>query len=334
MSRRPTKNKTNIKRLKDVPNHDAWVFFECLKCSTINHINVEKNLLHPDDAYQNASWKCRNCGFLHNKNSDLPETNNKGKKLPFKDWGKKITSSESIATQRFWKSFFTVATENREVYWKQCNVCGRILPAHTFSGHKKWGPLEKQMECRNCKSVINANLNPKRTKEQLHESSVKRRIADLLPEGENEKSNYKDLFKRFNSKCFKTGKKLDINDRDSWRVDHILPSKYLYPLTITNTALLSKDANANKSDRWPSKYFTNNELKKLSSITGANLSLISRKTPIINSKINVDKCVSRMLTVRSKTDISKRIDDLKKLLENNELVDKLSKRNRQILGLD
>ena len=61
-----------------------------------------------------------------------------------------------------------------EAYWKQCNTCGRILPGRAFSGHAGWGPLEKQMECRSCKAVINTNLNPKRTKEQLHESSARR----------------------------------------------------------------------------------------------------------------------------------------------------------------
>lgn len=334
MPRRATKNRTNIRRLTGIPYHDAWVSFACLKCSNRNYINIGKTLLHPDEAYQEASWKCENCGFIHSKNSDLPEKDHRGKNLPFKSWGKKVSLSNSVATQRFWKSFFTTATESRESYWKQCNTCGRILPSSSFSGHKKWGPLEKQMECRSCKSVINADLNPKRTKEQLHESSVKRRIADLLLEGENEKISFADLFKRFGSQCFKTGKRLDINDRDSWRIDHVLPSRYLYPLTTTNAALLSREANDNKSDQWPSKFYTNNELKDLASITGANLSLISRKEPIVNTKINVDKCVTRMLNVRSKTDLNKRIDGLKKLLTDNNLIDRLSRRNKQILGFD
>ncbi len=92
------------------------------------------------------------------------------------------------------------------------------------------------MECRSCKSVINADLNPKRTKEQLHESSVRRRIADLLLEGENERIDFKELFDRFGNRCFKTGKMLNINDRGSWAIDHILPSRFLYPLRKNNAA--------------------------------------------------------------------------------------------------
>ena len=100
------------------------------------------------------------------------------------------------------------------------------MPFAAFSKHSGWGPLERQMECRSCKGAINAVLNPKRTKEQLHEASVSRRIADLLLEGENETINIVDLFKRFGSRCFKTKQRLDIKKRDTWAIDHILPSRW------------------------------------------------------------------------------------------------------------
>ena len=332
MSRRKTKNVTNIKRLAGIPFHDAWASFSCLRCSHQNYVHIGKELLTPSEAFEKAAWKCEKCGFIHSKNSDLPETAPAGNDLPFKDWGKRVTSHSSIAAQRFWKSFFAVATEYSSSYWKQCNTCGRILPASTFSGHKGWGPLEKQMECRSCKSVINAKLNPKRTKEQLHESSVKRRIADLLLKGENERINIKELFERFGSRCFKTGKPLSIANRRSWAIDHILPSRYLYPLRKDNAALLSRDANENKRDRWPSQYYTNNELKKLAELTGANLAIISSKEPVINPNIDVNRCVSRMLNVRGATDLSRRIEDLKKLLQDNDLVDRLSVENKRMLG--
>src|SRR3989344_1598583 len=105
MARRKTKNRTNIKRLPGIPYHDAWVFFACLKCSHRNFINVGKRLLSPREAYENALWKCEDCEFIHSKNSDLPEANLANKALPFKSWGKVITSHTSISAQRFWKSF-------------------------------------------------------------------------------------------------------------------------------------------------------------------------------------------------------------------------------------
>lgn len=188
------------------------------------------------------------------------------------------------------------------------------------------------MECRSCKAVINTNLNPKRTKEQLHESAAKRRTAELLLAGENERLDINDLFKRFSSKCFKTGKLLDIKQRETWAIDHVLPSRWLYPLSIKNAALLSKEANNNKRDKWPSEFYTNNELKRLACITGANLELMSNKEPVINPNIDVDACVSRMLTVRSATDISRRIKDLKKLLQDYNLVNNLSEQNKKLLG--
>lgn len=333
MARRKTINKTNIKRLPGIPPHDAWVSFTCLRCSHRNYLQIGKNLLNPIESYINALWKCQDCGFIHSRSSDLPDVDLAGKDLPFKAWGKKVTSHSSIAAQRFWKAFFTISTEYHSSYWKQCNTCGKILPAAAFSGHKGWGPLEKQMECRSCKSVINTKLNPKRTKEQLHESSVKRRIADLLLQGENERIDFVELFERFNSRCFKTGKVLDINDRRSWAIDHILPSRFLYPLQKENIALLSREANENKRDRWPSQFYSNNELKRLAMITGANLVIISSKKPIINPHVDVNKCVERMLSVRGATDLFRRIEDLKKLLRDNNLLDKLSSKNRKMLGL-
>lgn len=332
MARRKTKNKTNIARISGITVHEALASFICVRCGKLNFVNVGNKLLNPIEAYETQSWECESCGFTHSKASPLPLKDKNGKKLPFATWDKDITTEGSLAAERFWKSFFTTSTEARDAYWKQCNTCGRKLPARAFSGHSGWGPLEKQMECRSCKAVINTNLNPKRTKEQLHESSARRRTAELLLVGENDRLDIKELFKRFDNKCFKTGKILNIKNRESWAIDHILPSRWLYPLSFKNAALLSTEANNNKRDKWPSEFYSNNELKKLAIITGANLELISRKTPIVNDQIDVNACVSRMLTVRSATDITKRLKELKKLLEDYSLVQNLSKQNKRLLG--
>jgi hypothetical protein len=234
---------------------------------------------------------------------------------------------------RFWEGFFRIATENSEAYWKQCNVCGRILPFSAFSKHSGWGILERQMECRSCKGAINAVLNPKRTKQQLQESSVRRRIADLFVESENQNIDIEDLFKRFDSKCFKTGKELDINQRNTWNIDHILPSKNLYPLNVANAALLSTEANSNKRDMWPSKFYTNNELIELARITSANLELLSSPKPIMNHNIDVNNGVAKYLQVREMSDLPKRIKEIKKILEVYQLTDNLSDENKKLLGL-
>ena len=323
MARRQTVNQTGISRLSNIPFHDAWVAYKCVSCQEMNYIQVGLTLLSPNEAVENCVWACDHCGFVHAKESDLP----------FQNWEEEYLSADSTAVLRFWEGFFRIATENPEAYWKQCNVCGRILPFSAFSKHIGWGPLERQMECRSCKGAINAVLNPKRTKQQLQESSVRRRVADLFVESENMAVDIEDLFKRFDSKCFKTGEKLDINQRNTWNIDHILPSKYLYPLNAANAALLSTEANSNKRDTWPSKFYTNNELIELAKITGANLELLSSPKPIINYNINVNSGVAKYLQVREMSDLPKRIKEIKKILEVYQLTDSLSDENKKLLGL-
>jgi len=324
MSRRKTKHKTGLSRIKGIGInvHCAWVGYICINCYALNLFRISGTLLEPEDTYNSAEWKCSKCEYIHSKDSPLP----------FKEWPIEFTDPTSIKCQRFWRAFFRIATENKEAYWKQCNVCGRVLPSIAFDRHKGWGPLEKQMECRSCKGAINAYLNPKRTKQQLYESNLKRRVGDLLLDGENQPIDINNLFERFNGRCFKTGVKLNKKDRSSWEIDHILPSSLLYPLTKENAALLSREANNNKGNKWSSHFYTNTELIKLAQITGADLSLLSSKKPIINPNIDVDMCVKRYLQVREHSNLKKRIKELKKLLEDYTLIDNLSVENKKLLG--
>lgn len=323
MARRKTTNLTGLPRIEGIPIHEAWAGYNCINCKTENHVKIGLTLLTPKDAVETTEWTCRSCGFIHSQESDLP----------FEHWPEEIRLAETMVVKRFWEGFFRSATEKPSSYYKQCNTCGRILPFEDFSKHAKWGPLERQMECRSCKGAINALLNPLRTKQQLHESSVRRRIADLLVKGENEFIDIEDLFQRFGGKCFKTNIPLDINDRKSWEIDHTLPSKFLYPLKKSNATLLSKDANGNKKGQWPSEYYTNNELIDLARITGADLQLLSSKEPVINTAIDVNACVDRYLKVREESHLPKRIEELKKIISDYKLTSQLSKENRSLLGL-
>ena len=71
---------------------------------------------------------------------------------------------------------------------------------------------------------------------------------------------------------------------------------------------------------------------ELAKITGADLTLISSKAPIINTNINVNKCVERYLQVREKSHLPKRITELKKILSDYDLFSKLSAANKKLLG--
>jgi hypothetical protein len=325
MPRRKVKHRTGLPRIKGIGKkvHDVWVAYTCLNCKALNLFSIgSEKLLKPMETYSTAEWACTKCHYKHSKNSPLP----------YKDWPPEYTDPGSIKCQRFWQAFFRITTKEKEYYWKICSACGRVLPFSSFDLHSGWGLLERQMECRCCKAAINAYLNVRRTKQQLYESNVKRRVGDLLLEGENKPVNINDLFLKFEGRCFKSGVKLNKKDRKSWAIDHILPSKWLYPLTRANAALLSRESNNNKRDKWPSYFYTNNELIKLAKITGANLSLISRPQPLINPNIDVDRCVTRYLKVRETSNLNRRVKELKKLLEDYNLIGKLSKKNKTLLG--
>lgn len=323
IERRKTKNNTGILRIEGIPYNSAFIVFPCICCKSVNYINIGSQLLSPHEAYNNLELQCNNCNQIHSKNEDLP----------FQNWDREYTNSNHPATQAFWKSFFKNLTEHSSSYWKQCTCCGSILPFSHFSRHSNWGPLERQIECRACKGAINGILNSKRTPEQLHESTTRRRIADLFVIDDNEKIDQLDLFNRFEHKCFKTGVPLDIHNRNSWQIDHIMPSLYLWPLKKENAALISTEANNAKKAKWPSEFYTNSELLRLAQITGANLDLLSSPDPIINDNIDVNKGIEKYLNVRENSNLPKRIQELIKIITDYTLLDKVSINNKRMLGI-
>ena len=333
MARRKIVNSSDIKTRPGVQQNDLWIMFVCLNCGEVNVIDIGEKLLTPEQAYKSQKWECRKCHYIHSKDSDLPENWQKF-------WDSQLLSGMSLTAQRFWQAFFRNATDDPEHYWKQCKICGRVLPATDFAKHSgptsQWSELHKQRECKACKAAINAMLNKKRTSEQLREASAKRRLGDLLArtgiDEDDSKLDIAEIFRRFDSKCFKTGKPLDINDRQSWHIDHILPSRYWYPLTMDNACLLSSDANESKNDTWPSQFYTPQELVRLSEITGAPLKLLTSPEPVYNTDVDANLMVDKYLDIRNTTDLSKRVNELRKMIESNGLIDKLTEKNKHRLG--
>jgi hypothetical protein len=77
------------------------------------------------------------------------------------------------------------------------------------------------------------------------------------------------VLKRFEFKCFKCRKNLArLTDEKERPLDHTLPISYLWPLTTDNATLLCRVHNAEKSGKWPSEYYSKDELKRLSLLTG------------------------------------------------------------------
>lgn len=325
MARRKTVNRNGISRIQiEGSFKDAYVSYVCVQCGKPNFVNIGRELISPEDL-DDCIWVCDHCGFIHSIDSPLPSA--------WEHWQPEYLEDDTPTAIAFWTAFLRQSTLHPEYYWKKCNVCGRILPWADFAKHTGWGPLEKQMECRSCKAAINTIGNPRRTTEQHRESSIRRRIADMFVAEENERIDIAELFERFGGKCFKTGVPLDINATDTWHIDHIMPSKYLWPLTVRNAALLSSEANENKKAMWPSQFYTPQQLVELSRITGADLEMLSSPTPIINHNIDVNKGVNRYLKVRNSNDaLPKRVAEIRKVLEAYDLVDRLDEQHKKMLG--
>lgn len=324
--RRETKNKTGFVNRKGIPSpKDAWVCFPCIKCGAMVKENVGQKLPTLNEALENCVWTCPECGYEHSFISDLPDTLDN---FPV-EW----RSADNEHCQNFWTAFFRMATKDTSAYWKYCAKCGRLLPFACFDKHKDWFPLERQQECKACKGIINQGLNDKRTREQLFEGTINRRIGDLLSATDN-KANPKEVFDLFGGCCFKTKVKLNYKDTKSWHIDHIMPAKYFWPLTKENAALLSNEANEAKSGKWPSEFYNDKELVALSKLTGAPLELISRKEPVYNMDIDVNKAVEKLFgNVRENSHLPKLIDGLKKVLIEHDLVRALTIQNQKMLGL-
>jgi len=206
-----------------------------------------------------------------------------------------------------------IETSDRLAPGKKCSQCGRSLPIDpnreaklkarkseciAFHGHAK-KRTGYQNECIACKTIrINASLNNKRTKDQLHESSViSRERAKLL--GKNMVLNkfkkvgggFKSyIWDKFNKSCFKCKKVLLL---ENCFIDHTRPFSYLWPLDEHATCLCEVCNNA-KKDAFPVDFYNEQELSELSVITGLSLDLLRKRDMNIVAleKVidNLDEC--------------------------------------------
>lgn len=152
--------------------------------------------------------------------------------------------------------------------WKFCRVCEQLQPLQNFDVHRRTRS-GRQYECKSCKRIINAELNPKRTRDQHREASERRRLYGTLA-GESRVAE-KEVYERFGRRCFNCGSELALG---TGRLDHTLPARYLWPLSLGPT-LLCADCNGAKAERWPSEFYMRDpetvdraKLQQLSYLTG------------------------------------------------------------------
>jgi hypothetical protein len=180
-------------------------------------------------------------------------------------------------------------SHGRTIGLKKCSYCQRLLPVDpdrigTLSFHKHNAKkTNHQNECRSCKKWrINNNFNPKRTVDQLNESSLitrERKIflrePQILQEikdrtGDGLKSQ---VWIRFGKKCFYCERPLQLSEV---QLDHTRPLAYLWPIDVHATCLCA-DHNNLKKDKFPSDFYNEGQLRRLSEICGLPYDLLAKR---------------------------------------------------------
>jgi hypothetical protein len=179
-----------------------------------------------------------------------------------------------------WENATISDKPGKSIHLKKCAYCQRLLPLDperpsALAFHKHNAKKTKhQNECRSCKKWrINNEFNPKRTTDQLHESSVitrERKIFLREPEillrikDRNGAGLKSIIWEKFGRKCFRCGRALALG---KVQLDHTRPLAYLWPIDEHATCLCSV-CNNYKRERFPVDVYTEPQLRRLSKITG------------------------------------------------------------------
>ena len=156
--------------------------------------------------------------------------------------------------------------------YKYCIICNTIKPLNFFDRHSA-RKSKRQGECKLCKRVYNSIKNKTRLTDQHREAAQKRRM--YLDLSGSAKIESEEIYKRFNYCCFKCKKDLRNVEVKERPLDHTLPAVFLWPLTTENATLLCRVHNGEKSGKWPSEYYSDGELKKLTVLTGVQYEILS-----------------------------------------------------------
>lgn len=180
--------------------------------------------------------------------------------------------------------------------YKYCIICNTIKSLDLFDRHsdRRSG---RQSECKLCKAVYNAIKNKTRLTDQHREAAQKRRMyLDLSGSRKIESEN---IYKRFSYRCFKCGKDLQGVGTKERPLDHTLPAVFLWPLTTENATLLCREHNSEKSDKWPSAYYSDSELRNLAVLTGVQYETLAGQphyNPEAIKRLSISEQVDQLLT--------------------------------------
>ena len=241
---------THVKDMGDI----VFKGFQCLHPDCQEFIFVRK-----DDISEFFEISCSSCGHTHKY----------GDEANFYDYKLRDLRDDSIIREGEFSILHDDYVDEAEEF-KYCIICYALKPLALFDRHSS-RKSKRQGECRLCKSVYNELKNPTRTTDQHREAAQKRRLYMELTGGD--KIDSKEIYKRFGYKCFKCGEDLsqDIQGKSvqhGGNLDHTLPAKFLWPLTNHNATLLCHRHNGEKAEKWPSKFYSAQELKRLVTLTG------------------------------------------------------------------
>jgi len=233
--------------------------FQCLNSKCNHFLFIRK-----DDIGEDFEFSCPICNF-HFKS---------GEETKFYDYKLKQINEDRIIEEGVFSILHDYYINEAQEY-KYCIICNSIKPINLFDIHRS-RKSGRQGECRLCKAIYNAIKNQSRITDQHREAAQKRRMYLDLSGGQ--KIDSEKILKRFEYKCFKCGE--DLSNAKSAKerpLDHTLPVYYLWPLTTDNATLLCRNHNGEKSGKWPSEYYSIEEMKRLSIITGIDFDILAGK---------------------------------------------------------
>lgn len=317
MPRRKKKHITGLSWSGKTPTQTAYFVFQCLKSGCGNFLTIKCEAV--DEKKIRAGKliaRCSECGFSYSAKG-IQNFVEESFQLSPEELDEMLARSNfdiKQAAEDYLIHFF-----QSQPHWKYCSICETLKPLTSFHKHSRT-PTGRQHECSTCKNrVINTILNPLRTIEQLREGAEGRRLYFILMGKEKMKISQDKLLKKFQNKCFRCGVKVN---RKTKRMDHTLPAKLLWPLGIGPT-VLCKDCNDRKAERWPSEFYSDSELKKLSAKTGIRFSILKGKPHLYPEAVRIVKSEGIDKVVEQATSRPEYIVRLRKLFQDYEGIDVL-----------
>lgn len=237
-----------------------FIGFQCLNPECQNYIFTRKDELNEDFRIE-----CPHCHYIHES----------GGEQKFYDYSMDVNNEDGTVSS-VKQGEFTIYHEdyiNEAKEYKYCIVCNTLKPIEMFDRHSS-RVSGHQGECRLCKKAYNEIKNGTRLSDQHREAAQKRRL--LLDVAGSPRINSTEIEQRYNCKCFNCGKDLSaVTDKKEKPLDHTLPVYYLWPLSTENATLLCRTCNGNKSGTWPSRFYNDTQLRRLSILTGFSYELLS-----------------------------------------------------------